>query len=109
MSSLLRNIVDDKQDIRNQLGTTPDTFSIPLNFNRQVSLVPRFSKQFVLDPADSFVLGSPTLGVLGTSKLGDRRVEVESFVYPFRNIVEEDLADLLFIDESVTTATIKIE
>lgn len=98
MTEVINNIIEDKANIKNQIGGYGDTIPTLKQFSNGVKVRRLFTKQFVLDPADSFVLGSPTLGVLGTSKLGDRRVEVESFVYPFRNTVEEDLLDTQFID-----------
>ena len=109
MTNLLGNIIKDKRNIKNQLGSIPESSPALKKFSSATRIRRLFTKQFVLDPVDSFVLGSQTLGVLGTSKLGDRSVEVDNYVFPHRNVVEENLADLLFIDDSVTTATIKIE
>ena len=106
MTNLLGNIIKDKRNIKNQLGSIPESSPALKKFSSATRIRRLFTKQFVIDPADSFVLGSATLGVLGTSKLGDRSVELDNFVFPHRNVVEENLADLLFIDDSVTTATV---
>lgn len=99
-------LTQDKQDIKNQIGELPDVFGLPISFSEDIQIVPLFSKQFIMNPNDSFILGSPTNGVLGTNMLGDRSTEDDSFVFPYQNIVEEDLLDTTFINESVTTSTI---
>lgn len=109
MADIISNIISDKQEIKNQLGTVPEVISSIKNFEQQVFLRPTFVKQFVLVPNDSFILGSATNGVLGTNKLGDRRTEENSFVFPFRNIIEEDLLDTEYIDEDNTTATLNLD
>jgi hypothetical protein len=65
-----------------------------------------WTKQFYLDPADSFVLGNSSLAILGTSALGDRQVEAGNLVLPYNNVVEENLSDTTFIDTDNSTATI---
>ena len=96
----------DKSNINSQLGENPSTFNLPIQFNENISL-----KQSVLQLKkilinDSFILGSPTNGVLGTNMLGDRRTIDEEFVFPANNIVEEDLLNTTFINTDTTTATL---
>lgn len=106
MGDIINNIVTDKQDIKNQIGTLPDSLPVVKRFNNTLRLRRLFAKQFFLDPVDSFVLGSATNGVLGTNMLGDRRVEVSSRVFPHNNVVEEDFVDDTFIDTDVSTGSI---
>lgn len=109
MADIITNIIQDKQDVKNQLGTVPDVISSLQSFNQQIFIRPLFTKQFVINPNDSFVLGSATNAILGTTALGDRRTEDNSFVFPAKNIVEEDLYDAQFIDEDNTTATLGLD
>lgn len=109
MADILTNIIQDKQDVKNQLGTVPDVISSLKTFNQQVFIRPIFTKQFVINPNDSFVLGSPTNAILGTTALGDRRTEDGVFIFPAQNIVEEDLYDTTFINETNTTATLGLD
>lgn len=108
---MLDGIISDKRDIKNQLGTysQSDVRPVLTNFSSRARVRRLWTKQFFMDPADSFVLGSSTLAILGQSKLGDRSVEVGNFVLPHRNVVEEDLLDFMFIDTEATTATVKVD
>jgi hypothetical protein len=108
MTDIISNIITDKQDIKNQLGTIPDALPLVKRFNRTASIRRLFSKQFFTELGTSFALGSATNGILGTTTLGDRRVDIDSRVFPYKNIVEEDFVDDTFIDNVLSTGTINI-
>jgi len=109
MANVINSVVQENYDVKQQLGDLPDVTQSLKRFQNRVNIRRLFTKQFVLDPADSFVLGSPTNAILGTSRLGDRRVELNNFVYPYNNIIEEDLDNYLFIDENNTDAVVENE
>ena len=55
------NVVSDKQDIKNQLGDSPDTLPIPKFFNEEIRPRHLIAKQESLPILSSFIIGHPTL------------------------------------------------
>jgi len=102
VGSIINNIITDKQDIKNQLGNFNSTLPILRNFNNNIKLFRKVTTQKFIGVGTSFVLNSSTNGILGTSKLGDRRQDVAYFVFPFNDIFYEDFIDSQFIDISST-------
>lgn len=109
MADTVNNIVRDNYDVKSQIGDLPEVITAVKRYNPSLRIKRKYTKQYVLSTGTSFVLGSSTNGVLGVNKLGDRRIELDNFVFPYRDIVEEDLVDLSFINESETTANVKVD
>lgn len=127
--SILQNVIRDKQDIRNQLGTTPQTFGIPINFNRDIQvekLVTIVQQKFIGEsmiwgsaqfgtwgvaewgsPPLPLVFDSPTQGFLDEQYIFDEVIIPENYaVLPKNNTFRDYLVDDLFISEFSTGSRI---
>lgn len=109
MADVISNIIDDKQDIKNQLGSLPNTLKIPFRFTEDITpktLVTKQEKK-ILSGSNFFILNSATYGVLGTNKLGDAGITTELYsVIPSNNIFEEYFNQDMFINTSASTGVL---
>jgi len=101
---VIDNIIQDKQDIKNQLGSTPSVFPTVKKFNNNFEVKRHSTK---LNTATisfgSFVLNSSSFGRLGTDTLG-RGGHTDSLyaVVPHNNIFVERFYNTIYIDTSAS-------
>lgn len=97
----------DKQEIKNQLGKPASKTLVPRNFTQTVEIANPVTKFVSYDVTDSFIIGSPTNAIKGTTPIGiDYGPEVLVYVVPTNNVYMEAFVDDAYIDTSETTATI---
>ena len=86
---VIDNIIQDKQDIKNQLGSTPNVFPTVKKFNNHFEVVRHSTKlqQVGYDEnSNILVWNHPTYGFWGNFNWGNQSTAfVESFVYIFPN------------------------
>ena len=103
MVDIINNIVTDKQEIKNQLGSAP-TVAKAVTPQRVVT------KQVIrgYDNTDNvFILNSASRGVLGQNRLGDNAsTDTLYSVLPNNNIYREFFSHDTFIDTSNSTGTL---
>lgn len=102
----------DKQQIRDQLGREDAAFTVFDVFNETFKLQELATTVSVSGVGTSFILGSDTRGLLGTSavnRLGRDPIygipQLSNVVNPFNRHIEY-LRGTTFVDGTVTTATI---
>jgi hypothetical protein len=71
MADVISNIVEDKQEIKNQLGSVPDIMKIPKRFDSRIALKEVATKYTVRNISGAMIWGSPTYGTWGTAEWGD--------------------------------------
>lgn len=111
MVNVINNIIEDKQDIKNQLGTVPDV----------IPSVKRFSSSFkpkrhsvkinkATIGSGSFVLNSSLYGVLGTDTLGRGGHTDELYaVVPENNTFNEYFQEEQYINTTNSTGTLNTD
>ena len=78
MSDIINNIINDKQDIKNQLGTSPSVILAAKFFGDNIILASSITKLEELNLSGAMLWGSPEFGVWGTAKWGG--AEGKSFI-----------------------------
>lgn len=110
MTDVINNIVDDKQDLKNQLGGTPDTIKVPFFFDGNITpleIVTEYTKRTFDGSNNVFILNSPTYGKLGTNKLGNNASTDELYaVVPRNNVFGEYFGQNNYIDTTASTGTL---
>jgi len=71
MVDVISNIVTDKQDIKNQLGTIPNVLPVVKRFSNSINPKKIVTKQITRSIAGAMIWGSAIFGVWGTSKYGN--------------------------------------
>jgi hypothetical protein len=107
VSNNLANL-QDKQEIKNQLGEVPDIFYIPLSFtNKDVGINQLVTKQVKRNITDGFILNSSEFGVLGTNELGIGTEDYELYsVLPNGNQFKEYFGQSDYINTSASNGTL---
>jgi len=104
MVNVLQNVIQDKQDIKIQLGELPNVISALNQFDSSLRVQHFTTRATALNVVyGSFVLSSSNYGVLGQNPLGDAGHQIVLyFVVAPNNKFIEDFAGDDFIDLSST-------
>jgi len=110
-NDIISNIINDKQDIKNQLGTVPTV--IP-SVKRFINAFQPKRHSTILNKATvgfgSFILNNSSYGVLGTDKLGRGGHTDETWaVIPNNNIFDEHFFDEGYINTTNSTGTLGVD
>lgn len=129
MTDIITNIIDDKQDIKNQLGSLPNTLKVPFRFTEDVEPAYLAAKYERVDlsgsmiwgassaiwgtiewggvSGSSMILGSNFFGYLNLNVLGAGSLATSTYaVIPANNIFVEYFNQDMFIDTTASTGTL---
>jgi hypothetical protein len=111
MADVISNIVQDKQDIKYQLGgDIPSVTPVAKLWSENiqpVEVVTKYEKKTYDGSVNVFILNSSTYGVLGTNKLGDAAsITTLHAVVPKDNIYIEYFGQDTYISSGSSTGTL---
>lgn len=108
MADTISGILRDKQDITNQLASTPDIIPVLKTFSQNFEFKPLVTKQtsITYSGTDVFILDNSDFGILDQNHLDGSGTETLYAVLPNNNQFEEYFSQDLYIDTTNSTGTL---
>jgi len=107
-NDVLVNIVDDKQDIKNQLGSFPAVTPSLKSFSTTIEIIPRYTELLEDAIGTAMIWGHATNSTWGTQNWGGSTTRTLFALLPFNNDFFDSFIDDKFIDTGATTATVNV-
>ncbi len=105
---VIDNIIQDKQDIKNQLGSTPSVFPTVKKFNNNFQVSRHSSQAYNTSYSGNmvFILDNPGFGILDTNHLDGSGTQTLYSILPDNNIFYERFLNDIYIDTVNSTGVL---